>query len=312
LKPDNRGVGLGRAGVVLAAVLAATGGAAPTAASVPPSPAAILYSTAVDEDDECGAIWSVAPAGGAVTRLDVGYPAACDPDWSPDAGHIAFSAGRSSDELRIYVSDATGANAVAVSHPPMGTTDFMPAWSPDGTRIVFERRSPGRNSYNLVLVDADGTNERQLTHGHGFDGTPWWSPDGRILFVSDRLHAKRGCRDCSALYVMRLSDDHVGRITRKRYNALMPAWSPDGVHIAWARAPSIDAPLALYMMRADTSAVRRVDAIGMSPAFSPDSHAIVYSSGDGLMLIGVDGSGGRQLTTDGGEGPSWRPVTGGP
>ena len=80
------------------------------------------------------------------------------------------------------------------------------------------------------------------------------------------LHAKRGCRECSALYVMRLSNGRIGRITRKRFNALMPAWSPDGVHIVWARAPSIDAPLALYMMRSDTSAVRRVDAGGASPA----------------------------------------------
>jgi Tol biopolymer transport system component len=120
------------------------------------------------------------------------------------------------------------------------------------------------------------------------------------------------CRFCSALYVLRLTDGHVGRITRKRFNALMPSWSPDGVHIAWARAPSIDAPLALYTMRSDTSVVRRLDRSGESPAFSPDSHTIAYSSGRGLVLIGVDGSGRRQLTTDGGSGPSWRPVSGAP
>ena len=302
-------MGLTRLVVAVAAALTA-GASAPLAATTP-GPEAILYSTVVDEDDECGAIWSVAPAGGAPARLDVGFPAACDPDWSPNGRKIAFSAGPSSDALRIYVSDPAGAGAVAISHPPEGTTDFVPAWSPDGTRVVFERRSANRDSYNLVLVDADGTNERQLTHGHGFDGTPWWSPDGRILFVSDRLHARRGCRDCSALYVMRLTDGHVGRITRKRYNALMPAWSPDGAHIAWVRAPTIDAPLALYMMRSDTSAVRRLDRSGASPAFSPDSHTIVYSGGAGIALIGVGGSGRRQLTRDGGEGASWRPVSGG-
>ena len=297
--------------VVALAVTLAAGASAPLAATTP-EPRAILYSTAVGEDDECGAIWSVAPDGGAPEPFGVGFPAACDPDWSPDGRQIAFSAGRSSDELRIYVSDSTGTNRVPISHPPAGTTDFMPAWSPDGQRVAFERRSAGRDSYNLVLVDADGTNERRLTHGHSFDGTPWWSPDGRILFVSDRLHPRRPCRDCSALYVMRLTDGHTGRITRKRYNALMPAWSPDGVHIAWARAPSIEAPLALYMMRSDTRAVRRLDRAGASPAFSPDSHMLVYSGAVGLVLIGVDGTGRRQLTTDGGAGPSWRPVSAGP
>ena len=306
-------MGLARYGVVLAVVLSATGAAATgVAAERPTEPAAILYSTAVSEDDECGSIWSVAPEGGARALLDVGFPAACDPDWSPDAQQIAFSAGPSSDKLRIYVADETGRNAVAVSRPPAGTTDFMPAWSPDGKRIVFERRSRDRSAYNLFLVNPDGTNERQLTHGHGFDGTPWWSPDGRILFVSDRTPVRGRCRYCSALYVLRLTDGHVGRITRKRYNALMPAWSPDGVRIAWARAPSIDAPLALYTMRSDTRAVRRLDRDGESPAFSRDSHTIAYSSGRGLMLIGVDGSNRRQLTTDGGAGPSWRPVSAGP
>ena len=294
---------------MLALTLAA-GASAPVGATTS-QPQAILYSTAVDEDDECGAIWSVAPESGTPARLDVAFPAACDPDWSPDGRHIAFSAGPSSDALRIYVADATGANAVAVSRPSRGTTDFMPAWSPDGTRIAFERRGAGHNSYNLFLVHADGTNQRQLTRGHGFDGTPWWSPDGRILFVSDRLHAKHGCRDCSALYVMRVSNGHVGRITSKRYNALMPAWSPDGAHIAWARAPSTDAPLSLYMMRSNTTAARRLVPEGESPAFSPDSRTIVYAGDGGLALINADGTGRRQLTTDGGAGPSWRPVSGG-
>jgi Tol biopolymer transport system component len=305
-------VGLARYGVVLAVVLTATGAAAPGAAVSSAGPYEILYSTAVSEDDECGLIWSVASDSGSTALLDVGFPAACDPDWSPDARHIAFSAGPGSDELRIHVSDEMGRNAVAVSHPPAGTTDFMPAWSPDGTRIVFERRSRDGSAYNLFLVNADGTDERQLTHGRGFDGTPWWSPDGRIVFVSDRAPVRGRCRFCSALYVMRRTDGHVGRITRKEFNALMPAWSPDGVHIAWARAPSIDAPLALYMMRSNTSAARRLDHSGESPAFSPDSHTLAYSSGRGLMLIGVDGSGRRQLTTDGGAGPSWRPVSGAP
>jgi Tol biopolymer transport system component len=51
--------------------------------------------------------------------------------------------------------------------------------------------------------------------------------------------------------------------------------------------------------------------VGASPAWSPDSHTIVYSSGAGLVLLGVDGSGRRQLTSDGGSDPSWRPVSAG-
>jgi Tol biopolymer transport system component len=303
-------VGLGRFAVAIGVVVLAAGAAAPGDARPSVEPGPILYSTGGDEDDQCGTIWSVEPDGAQPRPLDVGPGESCDPDWSPDGKRIAFTSNQGGPQLRIYVADANGGNHVAVTDPA-GGDDFMPAWSPDGTRILFERRSAGRNSFNLFLVDADGKNERHLTRGHGFDGTPWWSSDGRILFVSDRTHQRRGCRACSALYVLRLSDGHVGRITRNRFNALMPAWSPDGVHIVWARAPSIDAPLALYMMRSDTSAVRRLDRVGASPAWSPDAHTIVYSSGAGLVLIGVDGSGRRQLTSDAGSDPSWRPVSAG-
>lgn len=58
---------------------------------------------------------------------------------------------------------------------------FHPAYSPDGTKIAFTDNSTA-NGF-LMIMNADGTNARQLaTPRQGF--TPTWSPDGsRLAFV---------------------------------------------------------------------------------------------------------------------------------
>ena len=302
----------GRAAVVVAALVAATVAVAPAEPQPAPAPGEILFerNTADVEDVECAAIWSVDPDGkGLRPFIDRGQ-GDCDPDWSPDGNRVAFVSDRGG-ELSVYVADASGENAVAVTHPPNGAADFMPDWSPDGRQLAFERRPRSRNRYDLYMVDADGSNLRLLTGGHGFDGTPSWSPDGRIVFVSDRRHP-HACPACSALWVLQPTDGTLRRITRSRFNALMPAWAPDGERIAWARAASVDSTLALYVMRSDTTDVARLDTRGEAPQWSPDSRTIVYSSGGNLYRIGADGSDRRRLTS--GEAvdtqPTWRPIAG--
>ena len=59
---------------------------------------------------------------------------------------------------------------------PGGLSSLLvsPTWSPDGSRIAFER--DGR----IDEVDADGSNLRHLTPGP-YDGAPAWSPDGNEI-----------------------------------------------------------------------------------------------------------------------------------
>jgi Tol biopolymer transport system component len=85
--------------------------------------------------------------------------------------------------------------------------DFTPSWSPDGTRIAFERRQGrwdrvnprcklcgGRATiFEVHVMNADGSRQRLLTREQSklgvarSDAQPKWSPDGRrIAFVSKR------------------------------------------------------------------------------------------------------------------------------
>jgi len=57
---------------------------------------------------------------------------------------------------------------------------WRPSWSPDGTRIAFwayKGFAEGpEKSYEIYVMDADGSNEVNLTNYAGYDVTPTWSP----------------------------------------------------------------------------------------------------------------------------------------
>jgi Tol biopolymer transport system component len=267
---------------------------------------AILYERPVD-GETCGSIWSVSPGGGGPAPvIDRGH-GDCDPAWAPDGRRFAFASDRGLDQVTraLFTADSTGRNPLQLTHPPQGYADFWPSWSPDGTRLAFERQFPS-GPVTLRIVDADGSGDRLLAGGRRFDGTPSWSPDGRILFVSDR--AERGpCPDCAALYVLRLSDGHVGRVTPLRYHSVTPSWSPDGTHIAWGRALRKGRRPALYVMRSNRTKIQKLDRVGFDPSWSPDSRSLFYSSAGGVFTIAANGKHKGRLTRDGGRRPSWRP-----
>jgi TolB protein len=51
---------------------------------------------------------------------------------------------------------------------------LTPHWSPDGRQIVFHRAVGSSGRFQLFLINADGTGERQLTNSPGMNGFPNW------------------------------------------------------------------------------------------------------------------------------------------
>jgi Tol biopolymer transport system component len=122
-----------------------------------------------------------------------------DPDWSPDGRKIAFTRHAVTDNkadnhptAEIYVTDAGGAGS-PVRLTNNAEEERAPAWSPDGTRILFMCRkgapAEGRviPAFQLCVMNADGTGLRQLTTTTGPYLGPDWSPDGRQIIFQRAL-----------------------------------------------------------------------------------------------------------------------------
>ena len=137
---------------------------------------------------------------------------------SPDRTRIAFSSNRhGSYDLFLMTADGDSLRRLTTD----GGTEGEPAWTPDGTRIVFTSTQPGAGS-QLRSVLAAGTDPRLLTNSPGGNHSPDVSPDGRtIAFVS----AREGNQD---VYLMELSGGEARRVTRTEVRESSPRFLPDG------------------------------------------------------------------------------------
>jgi Tol biopolymer transport system component len=153
------------------------------------------------------------------------------PSWSPDGRRIAFHSNRHNLQggarRSIYVMDADGSNVMRLTSTD-SWNDRAPDWSPDGTRIAFiSNRVAG--VMQIFVMNADGTNQRQLTT-EGTNLYPNWSPDGtRIVFSSQRT--TNGMPD-NGLYLINADGTGERPLTRSGTMVdMFSTWSADGTEI---------------------------------------------------------------------------------
>jgi hypothetical protein len=150
------------------------------------SGSALAFAGGAAGDDGNRAIYTVPVVGGTATKLVGGGngEANDEPDWSPTADVIAWSRklGPSFDVWTMTV-DASGRNPTALTkltNAP-GNSRY-PSWSPDGSKLAFA--GDGSGSWQIYVMNADGSNVVQLTSG-GNHIQPAWSPDGtEIAFTT--------------------------------------------------------------------------------------------------------------------------------
>jgi serine/threonine protein kinase/Tol biopolymer transport system component len=196
--------------------------------------------------------------------------------FSPDGTQLAFHSADATGG--IFIAGATGESVRRVTNG-----GFDPAWSPDGTQIVYateEVNDPASRLGNstLYVASVSGGVPRKLVDGDGVQ--PAWSPSGvRIAYWSN----VGGQRD---LFTVAASGGAPVRVTNDPAIDWSPAWSPDGKFIYFSSDRGTAMNLWRIAVDEASGAVRGtpepvtagVQASAALPHLSKDGSRLVFRS----------------------------------
>lgn len=235
-------------------------------------------------------LYTARPDGSDAQLVDTD---AWNSNWAAD-GRLVYNreTGAPGEGLfNLFVRDPDGITHQITDEP---FWHGSPAFSPGGSRIVFETDLGDYPAHEgLYVIDADGSHRRRLTATPTnmiFDQDPSWSPDGtRIAFLRIRSgddfpgRAQKwwGHHFQAAVYTVAPDGTGLRRITPWGADVGSPDWSPSGRRLVvtanWDTRPGQSS--AIYTMRPDGSDLRAVFDEGANTA-NGSGHPDVHGSFD--------------------------------
>lgn len=200
---------------------------------------------------------------------------------------------------------------------PLGAWDFES--SPDGSMIAYGNFDEDGNE-QVFVMDADGSNPRQLTHGeepllnNDLTGcSPCsglaWSPDGSMIAYQQETPAGP-----PQIFTVRTSDEVSVQVTNEPQGAVQPGgWAPDGGSILYM-VPNYDINhYSAMSVDLETGRTEQIVPDASSPELSPDGSMIAFNSWTGrhirLIVANSDDSERRVIARfdDGDAFQEWSP-----
>jgi TolB protein len=171
------------------------------------------------------------------------------PSFSPDGSRILFANRAAEGPTSLWTIDNTGENADLLYAGP--NTIVAADWAPVGNRIAFAMAVDQPDSYEVFIMNDDGTNVRQLTRGlPGIGGSLDWSPDGKHLLLYAGLPGDKN------IFLVDVDAETAAQLTNGGNNAAC-SFSPDGQWIAFNSLRNND-QADIFIMRPDGSDLRQV------------------------------------------------------
>ncbi|MFI5232277.1 MAG: hypothetical protein ACHQSE_07165 [Gemmatimonadales bacterium] len=244
-----------------------------------------------------GSIWII-DSDGAGAHAVPGTAGGLSPAWHPSGRYVAY------DELAN-----TGHQTIVVRELATGTThriatrftlNLSPAFSPDGSTLVFAAGDDGSDLFSAAPFD--NTAPVRLTPSRGFsNASPSFSPDGKhIAFTSNRLgHAE--------VYIMDADGTNPDLLTTTAFGDQMyrsdPDWSPDGRRVAFQS--QVAGVFQIMAINLSDRSVQSLTSEGRNdePSWAPDGRHLLFTSTrtgtKQLWVLDTESGRARQLTHNG-------------
>jgi Tol biopolymer transport system component len=240
-------------------------------------------------------IFTVRPNGHDLRQITFLSGNAIAADWSPDGRLIAFEHDAPGECANVALMNADGSGLIEFPDPTVCQGD--PSFTPDGSRIVFDRFDPATNDEAHWSMDLNGNDRHRI-------GTccadPTVSPNGkRLSFISFN-----GQPTGAALTTSNLDGTNVFQVTPFEFDvAVKQDWSPDSRHLVFTQygdepIPGLTPNIAT--IRPDGTHLRLLthfrgqDLAAFAGSYSPDGRWIVFRLEDhglfGLFKMHPDGT----------------------
>lgn len=205
----------------------------------------------------------------------------------------------------IFISEPDGTNRIKLTET---NTAFSPCISKDRTKIAYSDQGDQADglSYQVYIMNIDGSGKKKITSGAMAKMQPRWSPDGSKLLFIRFVTGNR-----SEICLMNSDGTGIRALTNHTYLNRDPCWSPDGKQIVFSSERNGYAEL--FIMDADGGherqlTINRDKRSAVTPAWSPDGRVIVFSRNGSFWSINPDGTDEKQMyCKQGGTQPAWSP-----
>ena len=228
----------------------------------------------------------------------------------------------------LFVTNPDGTHTRQVTRPPKGWRDNVPAWSPDGTLIAFERFKSDDSTSKVLVIDPDTGDKRTVVPCTGsrcaYAIDPYFTPDGKAVAYA-RTVTPGGSRPpewalYSAIFAVDLDGDGTRQLTATpphghgrpaAYETSDPTFAPNGKKMAFIRTRYADESSAVFVQPIGSpDAARRVSPWRLNcqdrPTFSPDGELVLFrcepkgeEGPSNLYWVHHDGTGWHQVTHTG-------------